>query len=195
MLLNSIFSTFKTMTRLFHLLPTTMPVAKPNDAFALFERHQPAIFHRDATAAAAAFVPLLPLQSGELNVFERFRQCLCTRVCVGKFMRNCNQTMSKEIPYFMKIIVKLIIFMNFCDYKICLWGAWCRLCACNLTLAKRLIYYTLGIECAIERFVTMFSAMRLSLGVFNIQSALQSHNIYGNSVLSHFFNIHSMHGS
>lgn len=94
--------------------------------------------------------------------------------------------MSKEIPYFMKIIVKLIIFMNFCDYKICLWGAWCRLCACNLTLAKRLIYYTLGIECAIELFVTMFSAMRLSLGVFNIQSALQSHNIYGNSVLSHF---------
>lgn len=55
------------MTRLFHLLPTTMPVAKPNDAFALFERHQPAIFHRDATAAAV--VPLLPLQSGELNVF------------------------------------------------------------------------------------------------------------------------------
>lgn len=94
--------------------------------------------------------------------------------------------MSYEIPYFMNIIVKLIIFMNFCDYKICLWGAWCRLCACNLTLAKRLIYYTLGIECAIERFVTMFSAMRLSLGVFNIQSALQSHNIYGNSVLSHF---------
>lgn len=28
--------------------------------------------------------------------------------------------------------------------------------ACNLTLAKRFIYYTLGIECAIERFVTMF---------------------------------------
>lgn len=90
MLLNSIFSTFKTMTRLFHLLPTTMPVAKPNDAFALFERHQPAIFHRDATAVTAAVVPLLPLQSGKLNVFEWFRQCLCTRVCVGKFMRNCN---------------------------------------------------------------------------------------------------------
>lgn len=79
MLLNSIFSTFKTMTRLFHLLPTTMPVAKPNDASALFERHQPTIFHRDATAAV---VPFLPLQSSELNVFERFRQCLSTRLCV-----------------------------------------------------------------------------------------------------------------